>query len=155
VHAVSLKEAIMPSAIPWRGLLVGAGAAQLVLVVVSLAIPRWLRWAEDLRHVRPLTRQVFWTYAGYIWTTNLGMGLVSTIGARFLLDGSPLATAVCGFIALYWGARVVIQFVYFDRTDAPKGWFFVMGEVALVGLFITLTLIYTGIAARSIWTSGP
>ena len=30
----------MPIAIPWHGLLVGAGAAQLILVVASLAIPR-------------------------------------------------------------------------------------------------------------------
>ncbi|MEJ7638990.1 MAG: hypothetical protein WKF75_13725, partial [Singulisphaera sp.] len=93
------------------------------LVAASLAIPRALRWPEDLAKLRPLTRQVFWTYAGYIWSTNLAFGLVSTLAPGWLLDRSPLAGSVCGFITAYWGARVLIQFAYFDRSDAavPSG----------------------------------
>jgi hypothetical protein len=145
----------MLNAIPWHGLLVGAGLAQLILVVASLAIPRWLHWKEDVAKLRPLTRQVFWTYAAYIWTTNLSFGLLSTFCPQLLLDSSPLATAVCVFVALYWGARVVIQFAYFDRTDAPQGPFFVMGEVVLVTLFVGLTIVYSGLAARSFGAFGP
>jgi hypothetical protein len=145
----------MPIAVPWQALLVSAGAAQLILVVASLAIPRWLHWNEDLAKLRPLTRQVFWTYAAYIWATNLSFGLLSTFCASLLLDRSPLATAVCLFIALYWGARVVIQFVYFDRNDAPEGLFFVMGEAVLVTLFVGLTLFYSSLVARSFGAFGP
>jgi hypothetical protein len=145
----------MPIAIPWHGLLVGAGAAQLILVVASLAIPRLLNWKSDLAKLRPLTRQVFWTYAAYIWGTNLSFGLVSTMAPQFLLDHSPLAGLVCGFIAVYWAARVVIQFGYFDRTDAPKGWFFVLGETALVILFVGLTIVYGGLVARTFGVLGP
>jgi hypothetical protein len=145
----------MPIAVSWHGLLVAAGAAQLILVIASLAIPRWLNWKHDLAKLRPLTRQVFWTYAAYIWATNLSFGLLSTFGPRLLLDSSPLATAVCLFIALYWGARVVIQFAYFDRTDAPKGLFFVAGEIALVTLFVGLTMLYSGLVARSLGALEP
>jgi hypothetical protein len=113
-----------------------------------------LHWKHDLATFRPLTRQVFWTYAAYIWTTNLSFGLISTFSPQLLLDRSPLASAVCVFIALYWGARVVIQFVYFDRTDAPKGWFFVAGEVVLVTLFAVLTIVYSGLVARSFGALG-
>jgi hypothetical protein len=144
----------MPLTIPWHGLLVGAGAAQLTLVVASLAIPRWLNWKGELAKLRPLTRQVFWTYAGYIWVTNLSFGLVSMVSPQVLLDRSPLAGLVCSFIAVYWAARVVIQFVYFDRTDAPKGRFFVVGEAALVALFVGLTIVYGGLGARSFWVPG-
>ena len=48
-----------------RNCLLLAGAGQLLLAAGSLAIPRLLRWSEQLAKVRPLTRQVFWTYAGY------------------------------------------------------------------------------------------
>ena len=51
--------------LPWERMLVAAGVGQLALVAASLAIPRALRWPEDLARLRPLTRQVFWTYAGY------------------------------------------------------------------------------------------
>jgi hypothetical protein len=145
----------MPIAVPWHALLVGAGAAQLILVVASLAIPRLLHWNEDLAKLRPLTRQVFWTYAAYIWATNLSFSLLSTFCPQLLLDRSPLACAVCVFIAVYWGARVVIQFAYFDRNDAPRGWFFVIGEIVLVTLFVGLTILYTSLFARSFGALGP
>ncbi len=136
--------------VPWNALLIAAGVGQLILISASLAIPRVLRWPEDVAKLRPLTRQVFWTYAGYIWATNLSFGLISTFSPDWLLDRTPLVGAVCGFIATYWGARVTIQFVYFDRTDAPKGPLFASGEVLLVALFVILTVVYGGLAARAI-----
>ena len=135
--------------VPWYPLVVAAGVGQLALVAASLAIPRALRWPEDLARLRPLTRRVFWTYAGYIWATNLAFGLASAFAPGWLLDRTPLAGAVCGFIATYWGARVGIQFLYFDRAGAPKGPRFAVGEFLLVGLFAALTLVYGGLCARA------
>ncbi len=126
-----------------------AGLGQLALVVGSLAIPKILRWSEDTAKLRPLTRQVFWTYAGYIWATNLSFALLSICAADSITDGSVLAMAVSLYITVYWLSRVVIQFVYFDRSDAPEGRIFVLAEVALVGLFVGLTIVY-GMAA---WTN--
>ena len=59
-----------------------AGIGQLVIVIGSLSIPVVLKWKADVAKLRPLTRQVFWTYAGYIWTTNLCFGLISVGGAH-------------------------------------------------------------------------
>ena len=133
---------------------IAAGAGQLLLAAGSLAIPRVLRWSEDVARLRPLTRQVFWTYAGYIWTTNVCFGLVSVTMPNALLDRSPLAGAVCAFIAGYWLTRIVIQFVYFDRSDAPPGRFFQFAEVALVGLFIALTAVYGWATALNFGIAG-
>jgi hypothetical protein len=124
-----------------------AGVGQLALVAASLAIPRVLRWREDTGRLRPLTREIFWTYAGYIWTTNLCFGLLAALAPGWLLDGSPLAAVVCGYTAAYWGARITIQFTCLDRTDAPAGWPFRVAEVALVSLFGFLTLVYSGALA--------
>ena len=144
----------MSIGIPWRALLIAAGVGQLALAAGSLAIPKVLRWSDDVAKLRPLTRQVFWTYAAYIWTTNLAFGLLSALAPGWLLDGSPLAGAVAGFIAVYWGARVIIQFTYFDRSEAPKGLQFVLAEVALVALFVALTVIYGGLTARALGAFG-
>ena len=120
-----------------------AGIGQLVLVVFSLAIPRMLGWKEETAKLRPLTRQVFWTYATYIWAINLFFGLISTLAPAWLLNRSELAGAVASFIALYWLGRLVIQFVVFDRNDAGRGPFFRLAEIALVSLFIFLALVYS------------
>ncbi len=129
-------------------LLIVAGAGQIALAFVSPLIPRALGWREQLTRVRPLTRQVFWTYALYILLANLSFGLLSCFGATLLLDGSPLARIVCGFIAAWWIGRVLIQFLYFDRSDAPKGLVYLLAEVALVGLFAFLAVVYTLAAFR-------
>lgn len=57
---------------------------------------------------------MFWTYAASIWATNLSFGLVA-LRPAWLLDRTPLATCVTGFIAAYWVGRVLIQFLHFDR----------------------------------------
>jgi hypothetical protein len=131
-----------------------AGIGQLVIVVGSLAIPRVLQWSDDVAKLRPLTRQVFWTYAGYIWVTNLCFGLLSVGAPASLIDGSPLAAAVSGFIALYWGARVVIQFAYFDRSAAPSGLQFRFAEILLVSLFAFFTVTYACAAAVNLRLAG-
>jgi len=125
-----------------RTLIVFAGVGQLALVIASLAIPAVLGWRAETAKLRPLTRQVFWTYAAYIWAINLCFGLLSALAADRLLDGTPLARLVCGFIATYWIARLAVQFLWFDRTDLPSGWLPAVGEVGLVALFAYLAAVY-------------
>lgn len=132
----------MQSVFSWLPLLVWwAGIGQLLLILASLAIPRVLGWREDTAKLKPLTRQVFWTYAVYIWSINFAFGLVS-LRPSWLLDSSPLATAVTGMIAVYWIGRILIQFFYMDRSDAPEGWWVKCSEIGLVGLFFYLALVY-------------
>jgi len=128
-------------------LLILAGIGQLVLAAGSLLLPRILRWGDDTRKLRPLTRQVFWTYASYIWVTNVCFGVLSTFAPDLLLDGSVLARVVASYVTAYWGARVLVQFFYFDRSAAPPGAVFKAAEVALVVLFVSLTVVYGYLAA--------
>jgi hypothetical protein len=135
-------------------LVFAAGVGQLALIVASLAIPRVLRWGEDTAKLRPLTRQVFWTYAAYIWCTNLAFGLVS-LRQDWLLDRSPLAGCVTGFITAYWLGRVLIQFFYFDRSDAPPGPHVRLAEAALVVLFVYLALVYAAALLLNLGVIAP
>jgi hypothetical protein len=132
-----------------RTLVLLAGAGQIGLVAASLLIPRLLHWKEELAKLRPLTRHVVTTYAFYIAGTNLAFGLLSALRPEWLLDGSGLARSVAGFIALYWGVRLVLQFAYYDRKDAPSGLGFRVAEAALVTLFLALAWVYGLIAWRT------
>jgi hypothetical protein len=119
-----------------------AGIGQIGLFCASFMIPKILHWKEELAKLMPLTRQVYWTYAAYILTINLCFGVLSLFAPQWLLDKTPLAGAVCAFIATYWGARVIIQFTYYDRSAAPSGAIYKVAEFALVGLFAFCTLVY-------------
>jgi hypothetical protein len=129
-----------------RALVVLAGAGQLALAAGSLAIPRVLGWRAETAKLRPLTRQVFWTYAAYILGSHVAFGLLSTLSPGALLDGSVLARAVSGFIAAWWGARLALQFACFDRGARPPGRIYGVAEAALVALFLANTLVYGAIA---------
>lgn len=127
---------------PLRALLIAAGFGQLALAAASLAIPFVLKWREETARLGPITRQIFWTYAGYIWSFHVCFGLLSTLAPEWLLDRTPLAAAVCGFIAAYWAVRLVLQFTWIDRSGAPRGAIYTVAEVALVSLFVSLVAIY-------------
>jgi hypothetical protein len=127
-----------------------AGLFQLVLALGSLAIPVVLGWREETARLRPLTRQVFWVYAAYIWGSHVAFGLVSVLEPATLLEKTTLAAAVSGFIALWWAARLAIQFALFHRCERPKGLFFAFAEAALVFLFFANTLVYGSVACRDL-----
>ena len=119
-----------------------AGFLQIALCVGSLAIPKLLNWKGELNKTSKIIAQMFWTYAGYILIINLAFGLVSVFGAGELLEKTFLARSVSVFIFLYWLARIIIQFFYFDTKSAPQGLIYKAGEIALVALFIFLTVVY-------------
>jgi hypothetical protein len=123
-----------------------AGLGQIGLVCASPMIPRLLHWREEVGKLRPLTRNVVTTYAFYIMGTNLAFGLLSTLKPEWLLDGSGLARAVAGFISAYWGVRLVLQFAYYDRKDAPQGIFFRVAEGVLAALFLFWACVYGFVA---------
>jgi hypothetical protein len=119
-----------------------AGIGQLGLALGSLALPRVLGWRDEMAKLKPLTGKVFWTYASYIWVTNVCFGVLSVAAPGSLLDHSILARAVSGYITAYWGARVLIQLFYFDREDAPSGFQYRVAEAGLTSFFLGLTVVY-------------
>jgi hypothetical protein len=125
-----------------RLLILLAGVGHVALCLGSLLIPKMLQWKQHLNTLQPLLRQMFWTYAAYILVINFCFGIVSLAGTDELLNGSFLARCITGFISLYWLTRIGIQFFYFDRTHAPKGGIYTLGEIALVLLFFFFTIVY-------------
>ena len=119
-----------------------AGWSQVVLILGSLGIPHVLGWRAKLAPISTLIRQMFWVYSFYIWCTNLCFGLLSALGASLLLDGSPLAACVTGFILGYWLLRMAIQWLYFDISEIPMTAFNTAARWLLEVLFLALTVIY-------------
>ena len=121
-------------------LIVLAGVGQLFLSIASMAIPKVLDWRRELTAVSPLTRSLFWTYAGYTLGIHLFFAAISIFAPHELTSGGVLATAITGFIALYWGVRLIGQFAWYDRTIVARDrMLFRVAEIAFVALFASLT----------------
>jgi hypothetical protein len=119
-----------------------SGIGHFILSLSSLFIPRVLNWDKHLQDLQPLFRQMFWTYAAYILVINFSFGVVSVFATEELLNGSFLSTSISLFIGLYWLARIGIQFFYFDKSSAPKGIIYTVGEIALITVFAVFTITY-------------
>ncbi|MGK0302190.1 MAG: hypothetical protein ACI89X_003072 [Planctomycetota bacterium] len=118
-----------------------AGATQLGIALSSLFLPRILDWRGQTAKLDPLTKHVFWTYACYIFGTNLFFAGISMLAPHLLTDGTTLARTISGFITTYWGARVLIQ-IFAYRAAKPKGWFFVLADWGFLLAFMFLTFAY-------------
>lgn len=127
-----------------------AGIGHFAVAAASARAPVVLNWKRELAQLRPLNRQIFTTYAGYILTINLLFGVLSVAAPGLILDGTPLAAIVCGFIFAYWFARVVLQFVYYDASDKPEGLQFVIAEWAFVAMFLYFNVAFAWALAANL-----
>ena len=128
-------------------LVLTAGLVQLGIALSSLALPRMLGWREQIARLEPLTAHVFWTYAAYIFCTNLFFAGISIFATDLLTEGTPLARIVCGFITAYWGARVLIQLFAYSGSK-PSGWFYKLADVGFLLAFAFLTAVYGGVTLQ-------
>lgn len=122
-------------------LLFAAGVAQFGVLVASAIVPFRLNWRTELSSLSRLHRQMYWVYGGYVVLSIVAFAFLSILNARELAGRSGLARGVCGYIAVFWGIRVVLQGV-FDVREHLSAWWLKAGYFALTLLFATLTVVY-------------
>src|SRR5437868_9556545 len=83
-------------------------------LLASFAVPRVLDWRHELGKLDPLSRQLVWVHGAFLVLIIVGFGAVSVGLPNELAGGSLLARALCAFIALFWAARLVVQFFVFE-----------------------------------------
>jgi hypothetical protein len=126
-------------------LIIIAGVGQLCVLIASALVPFRLDWKAALSRLPRLHRQMHWVYGGYVVGAIIAFGLISLFNAEELAGGSGLARGVCGYIAVFWGVRLALQWV-FDVKEHLTTWWLKLGYHALTALFFGFTVIY-GFAA--------
>jgi hypothetical protein len=124
-----------------------AGAAQLCVLIASALVPFRLKWKTELAVLSRLHRQMYWIYGGYVVLAIVAFGLISLFNATELAAGGGLARGVCGYIAVFWGIRLALQFVL-DVRDQLSTWWLRLGYYGLTVLFASFTLLYAFAALR-------
>ena len=122
-----------------------AGAAQLCVLIASALVPLRLKWKTELAVLSRLHRQMYLVYGAYVVLGIVAFGLISLYNSSELASGSGLARSVCGYIAVFWGIRLLLQFVL-DVKEHLSTWWLRLGYYLLTILFLSFTLLY-GLAA--------
>jgi hypothetical protein len=73
------------------------------------------RYLEHLRNVPTVVKQVFLVQNAYIMLVQVDFALLCFWFAGELTSGWPLGRTLGGFLAVFWGSRVLLQLFYYDR----------------------------------------
>ena len=112
------------------------------ILLASGLVPRVLDWTGELAKLPELFRQLIWVHGAYIVLVIVGFGAVSVWLPGELAAGSVLSRAVCGFISVFWGGRLVVQLVYFRPGAYLRSRALRLGYNALTVLFVYFTAVY-------------
>ena len=129
-----------------RLLIITSGLMHFAILTASALVPRVLDWHSELAKLPALLRQLVWVHGGYIVSMIVAIGTVSVLLPTELTTGSPLARSVCGFIAVFWGARLVLQLLFFEPAGFLKSAVLKLGYHSLTIAFTFLTAVYAASA---------
>jgi alginate O-acetyltransferase complex protein AlgI len=129
-----------------------AGAGHFCILSASFQVPARLRWKEDLVKLSPFNRKLMWVYAETTLLTIIAFGILTLFLHDDILRGDRSALALTAFIAVFWTARILVDFTYFSHSDWPAGPQFVAGHFLLTALFSAMASTYWAVL---IWRLRP
>lgn len=124
------------------------GTVQLGILTAAALLPQKLDLRGQLAKVDPLLGQLVWVYAAYVVTMIATLGAVSLGLADTLVGGTVLARCVTGFIAMFWGARLMLQFFVFDVKPYLTNRLYALGYHALTVAFLYLAVTFTWVTLQ-------
>jgi hypothetical protein len=113
------------------------------ILLASAMVPKVLDWKASLDKLDSLSRQLVWVHGLFIVLVIVGFGLLSILFAGELAAGTLLARGVCIFIALFWSARLIVQFFVFDAKPYLKSAFLKAGYHGLTVVFMYHAVVYS------------
>jgi hypothetical protein len=101
-----------------------------------------LDWRKNLAVLHPFLRKLFWVYGVFVVMVIIAFAVLTFRHADAMAAREPVARSLCLFIAIFWGARLLVQFAIFDARPFLTNWFYKTGFHALTIIFAFLTFVY-------------
>jgi hypothetical protein len=123
------------------------GALMFFLAAIHGFLPRRFDWANELRRLSLLNRQIFLVHCSFIVLLLLLLGTLSLVYTPALMQPTLLAKLVLAGLTVFWGARLFTQlFVYDSRL-----WRGSPINTVVHALFTAIWTYYTAVFAWGWW----
>lgn len=122
--------------------LIIGGLLHFVVLIASALTPRVLDWRTNLAALPSFLRRLFWVYGCFIVLAIISFGALTLLHAGELASGEALPRSVCAMIAIFWLARLGVQFFVFDARPFLTTTVLRLGYHGLALLFTALVFIY-------------
>lgn len=124
-----------------------AALVHLGLIAAGALMPLVTGLWKEAKRLSPFGERLFRIYYSFIGLCLVSFGLGSWCFAEELAAGTPLARAVCGFLAGFWLLRLVAACVLDVRPYLRHGGWR-MGYHATNAVFCVLPFLYAWLAVR-------
>ena len=121
------------------------GGLLLVLALAHGAFPRYFGWRREFAAVSLLSRQVMYIHTLFVALAVALMGALCLSSAP-ALAGTPLGRRVALGCAIFWGARLLVQFVGYS----PALW---RGKRFETTVHILFALLWAYVSAVFTWVA--
>jgi hypothetical protein len=125
-----------------KTLLYLAAFLQLSILIASAQVPHIFDWRTHLAGLPPFLRRLFWVYGVFIVLTIIAFAILTLLHASQMAAGAPVARSLCAFIAVFWAARLFVQFGVFEAAPYLTNWYRRIGYHSLTAAFVSLVLVY-------------
>ena len=115
-----------------------AGLICVGLVVANFVAAARLGYAENLAESGNLVRQIFYVHCSYIVLLIAALACLCLGWPRLLLEDG-MGRVVSGFFTVFWGSRVLVQLVYYDKVERARERFW---DLFFLCVFFALALIF-------------
>ena len=120
------------------------------LLAAGLLMPGVVGLRQHISALPKFIRQLFWVYYAFIGLSLICFGLGTFVLADQLAAGTPLARAVCGFLALFWTMRFVAGTFVFDLRPYLTNRWRRAGLTAANLVFTCLPIVYGWLALKGL-----
>jgi hypothetical protein len=123
--------------VPW---IWAAGVLHLLVASANFFAARKLRFADNLRRLTPIVREVFLVQNVFIVLILVAIALLCFVFAGNLTGPTALGRCLSVFLALFWGLRLLIQ-LFFYNSESKRQYPVVNG--VLLAMFTYLCGVFT------------
>ena len=127
-----------------------ASLSYLGLLAAGMLMPGVVGLRQHLFALPTFIRQLFWVYYAFIGLSLICFCLGTFLLAEHLASGTPLARAVCGFLALFWSVRFIAGTFVFDLRPYLTNRWRRAGLAAANLVFTCLPLVYGWVACKEV-----
>jgi len=127
-----------------------ASLSYLGLLTAGILMPGVVGLRQHLLALPTFVRQLFWVYYAFIGLSLVCFGLGTYFLADELAGGTPLARAVCGFLALFWSVRFLAGTFVFDLRPYLTNRWRRAGLTAVNLVFTCLPIVYGWVALKGV-----
>jgi hypothetical protein len=117
-----------------------AAVLQWLIASSNLFAARIFAYRAEIAKLSPFVREVFIVQNIYIMTTVAMFGILSIAFASQLAGASALGRFLSGFLAIFWGGRIIIQLFFYDKEVKRSR---PIANLLFVATFIYLCSVFT------------